>query len=264
MLTSTMQRVSRCPLSMNHLLLAWLLLNHIAAPEATADDKFKYRGRKVAFESFKDLFSEQGVGPIRRVIFEGYLQGSEEGRQRVEKCHSPKAEVVWRTLTIEEKSTFLAITEALSALEVEAASLLQWIESLEEIHGETRFPDGRRFMNNEAFRIYVKVTPAGIAHLVQRTGKFKNLCTKRSFGYDGLGSRHPDVCRPDKKSDNQRSTDNYPHLHFNLTPSTRCVDVDIDYDSGLLHLTRDNSNVLAGNHLRIFEKEYCEPGFHFD
>jgi hypothetical protein len=246
------------------LLSAFLLISYLAVLSGKADEKLKYRSRKVEFDSFKDLFGQKGIGSLRRVLLEKYFQASAEGRQRAEQCHSAKAEAVWRTLAIEEKSTFLAITAALGSLRVENGSLLEWVESLEEIHGETRFLARQRFMNNEAFRIYVKLQPEGMAHLVQGTGEFRNLCTKRSFGYNGLGSRHPDVCRPDEKFENQRSTDNYPHLHFNFTPSTRCVDIDIDYDRGLLHLTRDNSNVLAGDHLRTFEKEYCDPGFRFD
>lgn len=259
-----MQLTNSSSVSMMQILFAWLLISHVAVVNAEAADKFKYRDRTVAFDSFKDLFGQKGVGPIRRVLFERYLQASKEGKQRVERCRSAKAEAVWRTLANEEKSTFLAITQALSSLQVEAGSLLEWIESLEEIHGEKRLPDGQRFMNNEAFRIYVRLRPAGIAHIVQGSGKFRNICTKRTFGYNGLGSRHPDACRPEERFENQRSTDNYPHLHFNLTPGTRCVDIDIDYDRGLLHLTRDNSNVLAGDHLRTFEKEYCDPGFRFD
>ena len=259
-----MQKKKRQLLHAVWLLSAFLLISHLAVVRAKADEKFKYRNRKVEFDSFKELFGQKGVGPLRRMLFEKYLQASPEGRQRAEQCHSAKAEAVWRTLAIEEKSTFLAITIALGSLRVENGSLLEWIESLEEIHGETRFLGGQRFMNNEAFRIYVKLQPEGMVHLVMGTGEFRNLCTKRSFGYNGLGSRHPDVCRADERFENQRSTDNYPHLHFNFTPSTRCVDIDIDYDRGLLHLTRDNSNVLAGDHLRTFEKEYCGAGFRFD
>jgi hypothetical protein len=254
---------SRASLHLTQVVLIWLLLNHLAL-FCAADEKFKYRNRKVEFDSFKDLFGQNGVGLLRRVLFEKYLQASPEGRQRAEQCGSTQAEAVWRTVAIEEKSTFLAITAALGSLRVENGSLLEWIESLEEIHGETRFLGGERFMNNEAFRIYVKLQPEGMVHLLQASGELRNLCTKRSFGYNGLGSRHPDLCQPDERYENQRSTDNYPHLHFNFTQSTRCVDIDIDYGRGLLHLTRDNSNVLAGDHLRAFEKEYCEPGFQFD
>jgi hypothetical protein len=255
----------RPSLPLRQVLLIWLLLNHLALVDSAADEKFKYRNRKVEFDSFKDLFGQKGIGLLRRALFEKYLLASPEGRQRAEQCHSTKAEAVWRTLAIEEKSTFLAIATALGNLQIDSGGLLlEGVESLEEIHGEARFASGERFMNNEAFRIYVKFQPAALAHIVQGTGKFKNLCTKNSFGYDGLGSRHPDVCRPEERSENQRATDNHPRLHFNFTPSTRCVDIDIDYERGLLHLTRDNSNVLAGDHLRTFEKEYCEPGFGFD
>jgi hypothetical protein len=90
------------------------------------------------------------------------------------------------------------------------------------------------------------------------------MCTKRSFGYDGLGTRHPDFCRPQHKFEHQRSVDNFPHLHFNFTESSGCVDIDIDYERGLLHLTRDNSNALADEHWRTFKKQYCDPGFRLD
>jgi hypothetical protein len=236
------------------------MLGYLAAVPANAAEKFKYRDRKVEFDSFKELFGRKGVGAQRRVLFEKYLQKSGEGRRRAEKCRSTKPEAVWRTLTIEEKSTFLAITAALGNLRAENGSVLDWIESIEEIHGETRLANGKRFMNNEAFRIYVVLQPAGLGHIVLGRGRFENLCTKRSFGYDGLGSRHPDTCRPEEKFDNQRATENHPRIHFNFTPSSRCVDIDIDYEKGLLHLTRDNSNVLAGDHLKTFEKEYCDPG----
>jgi hypothetical protein len=43
-------------------LFACLLLNQLALIDVTADEKFKYRDRKVEFDSFKDLFEQKGVG----------------------------------------------------------------------------------------------------------------------------------------------------------------------------------------------------------
>lgn len=246
-------------------LLAWLLLSQGGVTETRASEKFKYKGRKYVLESYKDLFGNNPVGQSRRLLFERYLQQSDEGKLRAARCSTRKAEVVWRTLTPEEKTTFLAITAALGSLQAESGiNLLEWVTSLEEIHGENMFSDGRRFDNNEAFRIYTKLQAAAVAHIAQGKGQFKNICSKRSFGYDGLGTRHPDFCRPQHKFEHQRSTDNYPHLHFNFTESSGCVDIDIDYERGLLHLTRDNSNVLADEHLRTFKKQYCDPGFRSD
>ena len=72
---------SRASLHLTQVVLIWLLLNHLALFSA-ADEKFKYRNRKVEFDSFKDLFGQNGVGLLRRVLFEKYLQASPEGRQR--------------------------------------------------------------------------------------------------------------------------------------------------------------------------------------
>jgi hypothetical protein len=244
---------------------AWLLLYQAALTDAQGSEKFKYRGQKYVLDSYKDLFGNNPEGQSRRMLFEKYLLQSDEGKRRAIKSSSRKGEAVWRTLTPEEKTTFLAITAALESLQAESGiNLLEWVESLEEIHGENNFSDQRRFDNNEAFRIYTRLKPAAVAHITQGTGQFKNICTKRSFGYDGLGSRHPDFCRPDHKFEHQRSTDNHPHLHFNFTESSGCVDIDIDYERGLLHLTRDNSNVLADEHWRTFKKQYCDPGFRSD
>jgi hypothetical protein len=244
---------------------AWLLLHQAAVTDAQASEKFKYRGRKFVLDSYKDLFGNGPAGQSRRMLFENYLQQSDEGRLRAARSSTQKSEAVWRTLTAEEKTTFLAIIAALESLQAESGiNLLEWVESLEEIHGENKFSDGRRFDNNEAFRIYTKLKSAAVAHIAQGAGQFKNTCTKHSFGYDGLGSRHPDFCRPEDKFEHQRSTDNHPHLHFNFTGRSGCVDIDIDYDRGLLHLTRDNSNVLADEHLRTFKKQYCDPGFRSD
>ncbi|PYV86385.1 MAG: hypothetical protein DMG05_19835 [Acidobacteria bacterium] len=247
------------------ILLAWLVLNQAGVTYTQASEKLKYKGRKYVLESYKDLFGNRPVGQSRRMLFEKYLQQSDEGKLRAARCSTRKAEAVWHTLTPEEKTTFLAITAALGSIENEAGiNLLEWVESLEEVHGENKFSDGRRFDNNEAFRIYTKLQPAAVSHIAQGKGQFRSICTKRSFGYDGLGTRHPDFCRPQHKFEHQRSVDNFPHLHFNFTESSGCVDIDIDYERGLLHLTRDNSNVLADEHWRTFNKQYCDPGFRSD
>src|SRR5206468_2662787 len=158
---------------------AWLLLYQAALTDAQASEKFKYRGQKYVLDSYKALFENNPLGQSRRMLFEKYLQQSDEGKLRAARSGARKAEAVWRTLTLEEKTTFLAITAALESLQAESGiNLLEWVESLEEVHGENKFSDGRRFDNNEAFRIYTKFQPAAVAHVAQGAGQFKNLCTK--------------------------------------------------------------------------------------
>jgi len=56
-------RLNSCAsLHLTQVLLIWLLLNHLVLVDSAADEKFKYRNRKVEFDSFKDLFEQKGVG----------------------------------------------------------------------------------------------------------------------------------------------------------------------------------------------------------
>ena len=263
--------MQRLKLQVSGLVITSMLLSTCKAPQRrppvptpvpTRTQKFTYRGQTFSIDPYKQLFGEAGPGPIRKALFESYLQHSPEGKLRVSGAGSGEPEAVWQMLTVEEKTTFLAITAALADLEDETrVNLLEWLQSLESIHGENNFMDGSRFENNTAFRLFVRVGSAALAHLIAGRGQFRNLCRSRSFGYDALGSRHPDFCRLPALFASQRKTDNFPNLHFNFTPGSPCVDIDIDYRVGLAHLTRDNSNVLADNQILLFEAEYCDPGF---
>ena len=141
--------------------------------------------------------------------------------------------------------------------------MLDWVVSLQEIHGERSPPNNNRYPNNKAFRLYVKLNEAALEHIHEGDTfyrDFYNTCTEEYFPYDGSGSRHPDFCAP-KRFDLQRKTDNYPNIQFNVSLNTGCADIDIDYRKGLAHMLRDNSNVLASGHTLRFLQEYCDPGF---
>ncbi len=88
----------------------------------------------------------------------------------------------------------------------------------------------------------------------------RNACVNRPLPWNGAGSRHPDFCRPGSSFELERKTDNLPNVQFNLTPGTRCADIDLDYERGLAHLGRGNSDVLAEDHSVKFQSVYCEFG----
>jgi hypothetical protein len=224
--------------------------------------EFEYGEEEYVLDRYPDLFAGSQLGNSRRALFEEYLANSVEGRERSQRAGTSEGEKVWATLTVEEATTFLAVTAAMANLEVEnGVNLMQWIDSLEEIHGENALLSGERYKNDQAFRILVKLTPDAISHIEDGKGHFNNLCKSEQVGYDGLGSTHPDYCRPDERFDKERKTDNHPNLQFNFSVGPRCADIDIDYRRGFTHLTLDNSNVLASKQVLDFEKEYCDPGF---
>ena len=184
---------------------------------------------------------------------------------------SSDPETVWRMLVAEEKTTFLAVTAAASRLvSQKSGTILSWFERLDQIHGSAK-PGGGSYRNNEAFRLYVHLSQAGLAH-VRNGGDFNNTCTKRTVKYGGLGSRHPDFCNLGRKFDRQKPTKNDPRIQINVSDASRCADVDLDYDLGNdEHLTKDNSNVLGSHpgadprayppHPVLFVGQYCDLGF---
>ena len=155
---------------------------------------FMYDKRQGLMDDYSTLFTGSLARDTRRKLFEVYL-ASPEGSARV-KAAGPQASnpaVVWRTLAIEEQTTFLAITTALAAVEAQAGySLLEWIDRLEEIHGEVKYPSGRRFSNDEAFRLYARLKPSAIAELQGGNTTFRNQCNRQVYNYGGMGSRHRD------------------------------------------------------------------------
>jgi hypothetical protein len=225
-------------------------------------EEAKYRRHVFVFDCYQELFGPTHLGKFRQRVWEDYLRSSPEGQRRAAQAREPRPEVVWSRLTVEEKSTFLAITAALAGVtERDGPPLAEWMIRLDAVHGETDALSGRRFDNDEAFRLYFRVTERALSHLMSGRGLFQNVCRSSSLGYNGLGSTHPDYCRQRRRFDNERKTDNFPNLQFNYTPGSPCVDVDVDYDRGIPHLRRDNSNVLARGHAAEFTREYCDPGF---
>jgi len=237
-----------------------LVLASCASGQTPADPEvFVYRNVQYEMDAYSVTFGGDAIGTARRGMFDAYLANTTEGRARA--AGAKDAEEAWKSLSWEEKTTFLANTAALHRLATEAGvSLLDWVLSLEQIHGETSLLEGRRYSNNEAFRLYVRLSPSAIVHLENGSGTFRNACTADTLPYDGLGSTHPDFCGTGS-FDFERKTDNHPNLQFNVSRDTGCADVDIDYRPGLLHITRDNSNVLASRQILKFEQEYCDPGF---
>ncbi len=221
---------------------------------------FEYKGVGYEMDSYQELFSGDPLAEGRRSLFEDYLSSAPEGRFR--SSGGKSASEVWEALTWEEKTTFLAITGALHKLATEAGEgLLGWAESLQEIHGEVSVTGGKEYKNDEAFRLFVKLTQEAVAHIDAGNGSFSNACTAVSVTYDGLGSSHGDFCAPGEDFEGERKTANHPNLQFNYSRGSRCADIDIDYRKGLGHLSRDNSNVLASKQIRKFEEQYCDAGF---
>jgi hypothetical protein len=221
---------------------------------------FDYKGDRYEMDSFRELFEGTPLAEGRQALFDLYLSESDEGSARAAGGKSPSE--VWGALSWEEKTTFLAITAALHKLATEAGDgLLDWAESVKEIHGEVSFTNGQRYKNNGAFRLYVELSEQAVNHIDAGNGSFANACTAASLTYDGLGSRHPDFCRTSGDFDGERKTANHPNLQFNYSRGSRCADIDIDYRTGLLHGTRDNSNVLASKQIQKFAEQYCDAGF---
>jgi hypothetical protein len=253
--------------------VAVVLFMLAATPETPgqSDESFEYRGEKYLMSPYTVLFDSSPLGQSRTKLFMEYLTASPEGMARGKNAGTGDPAAVWATLDAEEKTTFLAVTAAASHLLSErSGSILSWFERLEQIHGSTK-PAGGAYPNNQAFRLYIRLSQTGIAHL-KAGGEFTNTCTKKNVKYGGIGSRHPDFCNPGKKFQRQRPTNNSPRLQINVTDASGCADVDLDYDyDNDEHLTKDNSNVLGSHpdkdaaeypsHPKIFVDQYCDLGF---
>lgn len=251
------------------LLVTGLFLQTLAGQ---SDEPFEYKGVKYAMQPYSALFGSTVLGQARERLFVEYLKSSAEGRERVKRAGTDNPMNVWATLDAEEKTTFLAVTAAASRLMSEkSGTILSWFERLEQIHGSTTLAGGT-YNDNQAFRLYVRLSKDGIAHVAAGNGRFTNTCTNRPVSYGGWGSRHPDFCKTSGNFEKQKPTKNSPRIQINVTPSTGCADVDLDYDyDNDYHLTKDNSNVLAWHpsedqkdypaHVELFTAQYCEIGF---
>lgn len=225
--------------------------------------EFVYRDQTWRMDSHADLFNGNDFRARRRAIFENYVANSAEGQRRAKEAGSTVAADVWHTLTPEEQTTFLAITSGLATIEHPANknTLLDWIDLLEEIRGLRQEPDGS-VQGSHVYRLYAKLTKAAATLIAGGRADFVNTVTKKRLDFGGLGSTHDDYCASGK-FELQRPTQNHPHLQFNLTSTSCCADIDIDYIRPPLpaHFRPDNSNVLIAAHLNTFAKQYIRPGF---
>ena len=229
---------------------------------ADQSEQFVYDGRTYELAAYGQLFDPmQDLGLSRGQLFGAYLTTSAEGKARAAQAQSTNPKVVWATLEVEEKSAFVAATAALHCVEVDGgpSRLLTWIASIDEIHGERRFGGGT-LSNSEAYRLYVRLSAAGLALLRLEAGTFRNTCNNEMYDYGGNGSTHRDYCVTSGDFDSTAKFDDTPNvrgIQFNFNDKkSDCADVDIDY-SAMCHLTRGNSNVLddcwGANHINAFD-----------
>lgn len=249
--------------------LAWSLVDQPGA-KAAQGVPFTYKGKNYVMDPFTTLFSSATrVGKVRLQLLSDYLKLSAEGMKRVTQAGSSNPETVWDLMSIEERTTFLSITAALGALEAsKGVDLLTWVTALEEIHGLGPPGSTAEYENEKAYRFYARMTPEGIQHVLDANGQFSNLCDKSTLTYGNIGSRHQDFCLLPNKFQDEGKTSNSPNLQFNVTAKNQCADIDLDFDTGILHGTKDNSNILGhqgvifhGSHLQSFNVDYCDPGF---
>ena len=253
-----------------------MLLNGLAlaacsgpAPEALdAPEQFVFDGRTYELDSFGVLFNAgNGLGQRRNSLFVDYLNSSPEGQARRVGANSNDPMTVWSKMAAEEKSAFVAITNALHCVEVDGGSnrMLDWVLSIIEIHGERKFGGGH-LANSEAFRLYGRLTPTALDLLRNEAGTFRNTCNNETYGYVGSGSTHGDFCTPPQKKqkfDSEAKFDDrsdFRGIQFNFNSDrSDCTDIDVDY-SNACHLSRGNSNVLddcwGASHINRLTSEY--------
>jgi hypothetical protein len=232
-----------------------------------APERFSYEGRTYELDGYHTLFdSSSPLGQARAALFTKYLADSNEGRARREAAGSNDPAIVWGKLAVEEKSAFVAITAALACVAVDngVSRFINWIGSLDEIHGDERFGGGP-LSNSEAFRLYVRLTGTGLDLLRREAGAFHNTCIGEGYDYGGLGSTHGDFCDVPLQFDSSAKFDDSQGprgIQFNFNDErSDCADIDVDY-SVACHVTRGNSNVLddclgaKANHINRLVAEY--------
>jgi hypothetical protein len=227
--------------------------------EAQAPPPFTYRGQTFVMDDFAILFDMSPLGRERTRLFTGYLGNSTEGKARVAKAGSPSPEAVWKTMTVDERATFLSITKALDVLQPTSGPL-KWLDRVEEIHGDRSFTTGREWDSDKAFRLWARMTTAGI-DAVRREVPLRNMCRQSPETWNGDTLNHPDFCGTggfefDRKTDKNP----LPNVQFNITTKTACADIDLDYEGGLAHLGRSNSDVLDSDHSVKFRDKFCDFG----
>ena len=233
-----------------------------AVQPADPPEEFVYRGQTWSMEGYSSLFAGDALRDRRRAIFEKYLASAAEGQRRAKAAGTTVPSAVWKQLTPEEKTTFLAITKGMGTLQHPASknTLIDWIDSLEEIRGLRKESNGS-VEGSHVYRLYAKLTRAATDIVMKGEAEFVNSFTTKRLDFGGLGSTHDDFCTS-AKFERQRPTDNHPHVQFNITSSSCCADIDIDYIRPPLpgHFQPDNSNVLAGSNVKTFAKQVLASG----
>ena len=151
----------------------------------------------------------------------------------------------WKALTEEEQTTYLAITKALSQVQIGNETAIDHIAKLKEIAGD---PSGKRG-NAAIFRLYT-----------HQTDGFNNWITN--------GARYVDHKKKPRKTigakghkgypKSRKTIDGKPNFQWSYTEDRRQADIDLD-GLGIRHLTRENSDVRAW--YERFKKKYGNPGF---
>jgi hypothetical protein len=227
--------------------------------EAQTGAPFTYQGQTFVMDDFAVLFDTSLLGRERTRLFTAYLSNSQEGKARVAKAGSSDAQIVWKSMTVDERATFLSVTKALDVLQP-IKGPLSWLDRIEEIHGDKSFATGREWDPNQAFRLWARMTPDGIA-AVRKQIPLRNACKNQPASWNGDSVNHPDFCASggfefDRKTDK----DPLPNVQFNITTASACADIDLDYERGLAHFSRSNSDVLAGDHSVKFRNKFCDFG----
>jgi hypothetical protein len=95
-------------------------------------------------DDYQALFFGSPQTSDRLRLFENYLKNSVEGRARASAgTQTATTQQMWDALTVEEQTTFLAVTAALGVVHDQSgSSLLEWIDSLEEINGDAPYLKG--------------------------------------------------------------------------------------------------------------------------
>jgi len=151
-----------------------------------------------------------------------------------------KPQTLYDDLALSTRTTFTAVTHALSAVRVDAAggpanaTALDLIESIDTVAGSAPGQGG-----DKQFRLYVLMRP-GAQAAIQKSGAFKRQVDNTVYhkGYPtcfrGIGGT--------------------PSIQISLARDSRHADIDVDYRSSTFpvmlingHLTASNSDVRAGN-----------------
>ncbi len=146
-------------------------------------------------------------------------------------------------LTVSTKTTFDAVTHALTATPLSDASgaplngqqnALGLIEQLETVKGQVPGTSG-----DQQFRIYVRLIPAAV-DILTRSREFKRGVDNTVY-HKGYPT-------------NFRATGGVPSIQISIAPDGRRADVDVDYRSSSFpaavfngHLSSSNSDVRAGD-----------------